>query len=690
MRKIQILINNRQRNILKAVLRSGGTVTMKEISEKTGYSIRVVRYNMPTVQIWLRNEGIEMSARPGHGFIFDCKTEEITLLLNKLEENSDSPLSLTKKQRLRVELLSLLTTPKPVSFQAMAESEGISRSTIVTDVSQIEEWLNRFNMRLIKTPNRGTYAEGSELFRRCAVVDLVRMEIGLVAYYGIWLRRHIPDENRASLPGSFRAMLERLDLDTCRGYVEKIEADMGLRLALYSRIEVLLYLAITLENLKEPADRNTMFHLTPFEVPDGPERRTAEALFETIRQDTGFTIEPYEQNFLTIILLFSKWDNEDIILDPMDEYTGERTYNISHEALNCSDMLTAACANRIHPLLQTDEELIMNLARHFHTVFNQIHYGYPIINENLPGIIREYPEIFRTVNSEISIIEDQIGNRIPPEEIGYIVMYIVSALNKLQTEKHFRIWTVILGDGIRTKTVFLKNRLQLFFPTIEVIAVINGVPEDDRIFEKADLILSLIPDVQAPKPVIEVSPFLTPDEIRKVQNRIIEHEEKGRQSLLTPGRMPNLMDLLLIEHILIRKSASDWREVIRMAAEPLEEEKLIKPSFCDAMIRLTEEYGPYTTLAPGVALLNARPNDGVSKLCMSLIILERPVDFGVTENISAAFVLGAADNHSHLNALYQLSKICEQKDFISSLKACRRPSEVLRLVWRCSTGISLN
>ncbi|MBQ6509814.1 MAG: PTS sugar transporter subunit IIA [Flexilinea sp.] len=693
MAAIQIRINTRQRSMLYAILNSNGHMTLKEISEKTGYSVRVVRYNMPVVISWLSNAGIATEARPGHGYEFGFTRAAAQKLLDSLDSESEHVLNLTRDQRLRIELMYLLLAEKQVSFQTLAENEGISRSTVVTDTAQMEAWLKRFNLELVKAPNRGTSVRGSELFRRCALIDLIRREIGMVKYYGIWMDRQGSLDCGKTMPKAAADYLETLDFRQCYGYIDFIEKGMGLHLALFSRVEIILYLAIVISELKRKKgkdSRNHRFSRELFPVEDGIETKVADALMNRIGRDYGPDPDETERNFMAVMLLFSKWDNEDVIFDVRNEYTKDRVYNISHEALTCADMITAACANQLHPLLQTDEELIISLARHFHTVFNQINYGYPIFNENLNLILREYPEIFRSVNSEISLIEDQIHHSIPPEEIGYIVMYMVSALNRLQTEKHFRIPVVILGDGIRTRTIFLKDRLQLFFPLLEVVAMINGFPEDQSILDQAQLILSLIPGVQTSKPVIEISPFLLQNEIRVIQNWIIEHEESTRESLLKPMKMPDLIDLLRPENIILGVKAAGWKDAIHLAARPLEEQKLIKPEFSDAMIRLTEELGPYTVLGPGVVLLNARPNDGVNKLCMSLLILDSPVDFGTSMNFSIAFVLGASDNHSHLNALFQLSKICEQKDFIAGLKQCTRTSEVLRLIWLYSSDISLS
>ena len=690
---IQIRINTRQRDMLYAILNSNGHMTLKEISEKTGYSVRVVRYNMPVVISWLRNAGIGTEARPGHGYEFGFIRSAAQKLLESLDSGSGHVLNLTREQRLRIEIMYLLLADKQVSFQTLAENEGISRSTVVTDTSEMEAWLKRFNLELVKTPNRGTYVRGSELFRRCALIDLIRREIGMVKYYGIWMDRPAFIDCGRPMPKAASSFLETLDLTQCYSYIDFIEKGMGLHLALFSRVEIVFYLAVVLADLTKETKNKTReqrFNRDLFPVEDGIETKVADALMNRIGRDHGLDPDQTERNFMAVMLLFSKWDNEDVIFNVRSEQTQDRVYNISHEALTCADMITAACANQLHPLLQTDEELIISLARHFHTVFNQINYGYPIFNDNLNLILREYPEIFRSVNSEISLIEDQIHHSVPPEEIGYIVMYMVSALNRLQTEKHYRIPVIILGDGIRTRTIFLKDRLQLFFPLLEVIAVINGFPEDQSILDQAQLILSLIPGVQASQPVIEISPFLLQNEIRVIQNWIIEYQDSTRETLLKPMKMPDLIDLLRPENIILGTKASGWEDAIRLAARPLEDQKLIKPEFCDAMIRLTEDLGPYTILGPGVVLLNARPNDGVNKLCMSLLILDNPVDFGTSMNFSIAFVLGASDNHSHLNALFQLSKICEQKEFITGLKQCTRSSEVLRLIWLYSSDISLS
>jgi PTS system ascorbate-specific IIA component len=50
------------------------------------------------------------------------------------------------------------------------------------------------------------------------------------------------------------------------------------------------------------------------------------------------------------------------------------------------------------------------------------------------------------------------------------------------------------------------------------------------------------------------------------------------------------------------------------------------------MRRVLQELGPYAVIAPGIALLHARPDDGVLAPCLALITLSRAVEFGSEQN----------------------------------------------------------
>ena len=63
--------------------------------------------------------------------------------------------------------------------------------------------------------------------------------------------------------------------------------------------------------------------------------------------------------------------------------------------------------------------------------------------------------------------------------------------------------------------------------------------------------------------------------------------------------------------------------------------------------------------APKIAISHARPEAGVNKLGMSILLLKEAVNFSETEDreVNVVITLAAPDNEKHLLALQQLSEL---------------------------------
>ena len=101
---------------------------------------------------------------------------------------------------------------------------------------------------------------------------------------------------------------------------------------------------------------------------------------------------------------------------------------------------------------------------------------------------------------------------------------------------------------------------------------------------------------------------------------------------------------------------TDWKEAIRIACMPLEEQGLIHTSYAQNIIAATEKTGPWYVLTPGFALPHARPDEGVlSKTSvLSLLRLGDEVVFPGGESVGLMVVLAAADSEQHIGTIQQL------------------------------------
>jgi PTS system ascorbate-specific IIA component len=143
------------------------------------------------------------------------------------------------------------------------------------------------------------------------------------------------------------------------------------------------------------------------------------------------------------------------------------------------------------------------------------------------------------------------------------------------------------------------------------------------------------------------------------------------------------IDLLraLGDRVLVGASARDWVEAVRLAGELLVRDGVVEERYVEAMVRVTEELGPYAVIAPGVAMPHARPEDGAREVGLSLVVLREGVNFG-SPNDPVYVVIGfaAKDKTSHLRVLQQLAEFLSEPDVVEELKRIRSEDELRTLL----------
>ena len=146
--------------------------------------------------------------------------------------------------------------------------------------------------------------------------------------------------------------------------------------------------------------------------------------------------------------------------------------------------------------------------------------------------------------------------------------------------------------------------------------------------------------------------------------------------------MPKLAELLTEDTVRVQVSAIDWKDAIRKSGELLLDIGAIEHRYIAAMIKFCEEYNAYIVLAPGIALPHARAEDGVKRVCFSLITLEDPINFGNPQNdpVDLIVTFGAIDNKSHLRALAQIAEVLSNQKIIEKIRSAKTKEEILKII----------
>ncbi|NMB61553.1 MAG: PTS transporter subunit EIIA [Chloroflexi bacterium] len=132
----------------------------------------------------------------------------------------------------------------------------------------------------------------------------------------------------------------------------------------------------------------------------------------------------------------------------------------------------------------------------------------------------------------------------------------------------------------------------------------------------------------------------------------------------------NLKDLLVSDAIVAKLDLLSRDQVIEKAGGLLVSAGTVLPQYIEAMRKVMEDLGPYCVIAPGIALLHARPENGVIRSSLALVTLKHPICFGHSTNdpVDLAFALAANDKKSHIDALAELAGYLSESNFLRVLR----------------------
>lgn len=143
-----------------------------------------------------------------------------------------------------------------------------------------------------------------------------------------------------------------------------------------------------------------------------------------------------------------------------------------------------------------------------------------------------------------------------------------------------------------------------------------------------------------------------------------------------------ILELLNSSSIKANVHAETWEEAGRIAGKLLVDSGGVENGYIEAILESVKKYGPYIVIAPGVALFHARPQDGVKKICMSLITIKDGVNFNAGEKdpVKLAFAFGAIDNKTHLTALSELMIILKDNELLQKLESSDDELQIIELL----------
>ena len=373
-------------------------------------------------------------------------------------------------------------------------------------------------------------------------------------------------------------------------------------------------------------------------------------LLETILNFTLEKISPYEIEAMAYNLLAFGFNIQSV----------EYMKNVNEQVKT----LIQKVSNLLSLNLTTDEHLQMMLSAHISKMIIRLRNQNFISNPALEEIKKQYSSLFNVIWLSIRTLSQYYELSIPNEELAFIVIHFQVAIEKIMKPLNI---VVICQNGIATSELIM-NKLRRIFSSNEKLTTISLRELDFYDLRNIDLVISTIGLPELNIPVIEVSPIITKEELRMIQQFYAEQSTDNYRMMKTSlnGREFNVASLntLLKEPNLIKIDVKNKQECI---------ERLIiecsignqTEEFRDS-INQRELLGS-TSVYTGIALPHCDPKV-VKQSELILMSLDKPIEWGKNQ-VSLVLLIAIAEQDIPVfkDSLIALYSVIENQILMSEL-----------------------
>lgn len=135
--------------------------------------------------------------------------------------------------------------------------------------------------------------------------------------------------------------------------------------------------------------------------------------------------------------------------------------------------------------------------------------------------------------------------------------------------------------------------------------------------------------------------------------------------------------------IILNTEFLNWEEAVIGSSKPLFDKGKIEKRYIDTMIKNNLEYNAYFVIQKGIALLHARPEDGVNDSGLVILTLKKPLNFGSEENdpVSLIFCLATKNSEDHIDFLRNLMEIIDDEKNINKILSADKKEDIIKILF---------
>lgn len=450
--------------MLNYLINNPGWHSVNELAIYVGVSKRTIKNYYKNLSI---DNKIE-SSNKGYLFIDGAK---------KTNEDYED----TKKGRLFLFLNKLISNGSYNIFD-LSQDMYLSESTLKEIGKLAAEYTKRFDVN-IYLKGDGFIIEGEEINKRHILSDMIYKE----------------SEGSFISQSTLNACFPAMNTDDIFTIVEVCARNHDVYINTFDLSNIVLHISIAIERISDDSKIEEIVN-----VKEGASLFSIDVL-SSVEQEMQVQFSENEKNFLSLIIdaAISRWNSKTLLekvpasvqslLNDIENYIFH-TYRVNLKKNNFSDQL----AIHVTRLIQRLEE------------------GTVVHNPMLNDMKISSPTIYECAVLVADRVGEYVHKPVPDSEIAYIAMHIGNAIAE-QIAENKRITTVVLAPNYQNSLMETIDRIN---KTFSELTIVKTVSDEKDIPDNVDFIISIGKIIQSDIPNINISIFLTSNDIKKINLKI--------------------------------------------------------------------------------------------------------------------------------------------------------------------------
>ena len=500
----------RHKTFIKLMLEENEYKPIKYFSDKLKVSDKTLKKDLHIIEKYLDEYPSILDKKTGYGIILKIDANAKRQLLNDINslKETEDQLSIVSRRTQIIKLL-LIESNTNTSIQKLSDKYYVSKASIVNDFKYIEEWLQKFDVKLEKTIE-GTKVSGNETSIRKAIASLLE---------------ELLNENTQEVDFS---AITRLDTTTFNGLQKMFNIDWVLYIeSILTELEYNFKCSIS-----EPYYINLLTHILIClkRVEEGNQIEDSSCNLKLLDGVDEFV---YENTLKLVENIYKKYKvkiseseicyiYQFLVSTGLGKSINGNTRLINDNPNNISKRLTEEMIAQISDFidydLTQDTVLAEALFLHIRPMLNRLKYNIQIKNPLLEEIQERFSEILGQCELSIFLLAKKYDlYSISIDEIGYIATYFQAAIERSISKKRVM---VICHSGYGTSQL-LTTRLRRAFPQWIIVDVLSTHALSKTNIDDIDFIVSTVHLDIKEKPYLIISALLRESDIANITNMLL-------------------------------------------------------------------------------------------------------------------------------------------------------------------------